>query len=48
MTNSTKNNLADAENTEGKGVKVHYLQVLVILNNLCSILTGNELTVVSF
>ena len=48
MTNSTKNDLADAENTEGKGVKCIICKILVILNNLSSILTGNEPTVVTF
>ena len=48
MTNLTNNNVADAENTEGKGVKCIICKILVILNNLSSILTGNEPTVVSF
>ena len=42
MTNLTNNNVADAENTEGKGAKCIICKISPIINNLCSVGTGTE------
>lgn len=42
MTNLTNNNVADAEITEGKGIKCIICKILPIFNNACSVRTRIE------